>query len=112
VETVIQAIVNVVVVPLANLVPLLVSSGVALLIFAVLWAAFGVALVRDRGRLDEAWKWLRDRPLILQGIAWLLFLPVLLGLRVWRARWPLAGRLVTIGALAGWSLLIFIPQPV
>jgi len=112
VETVIQAIVNVVVVPLANLVPLLVSSGVALLIFAILWAAFGVALVRDRARLDEAWSWLRDRPLILQGIAWLLFLPVLLGLRVWRARWPMAGRLVTIGALAGWSLLIFIPQPV
>ena len=109
-ETVIEALVNVVVVPLASLVPLLVSSGVALLIFATLWAAFGVALVRDRARLDEAWGWLRSRPLIVQGIAWLLFLPVLLG--VWRARWPMAGRLVTIGGLAGWSLLIFIPQPV
>ena len=111
-ETIIESIVAFVVVPLANLVPVLVSSGVALLIFALLWAAFGVALVRDRSRLDEAWRWLRGLPLIVQGFAWLLFLPVLVGLRVWRARWPLAGRLVTIGGLAGWSLLIFIPQPV
>jgi hypothetical protein len=29
---------------------------------------------------------------------------------VWRTAWPLVGRLVTIGGLAGWSLLIFIPQ--
>jgi len=111
-ETIIESIVAIVVVPAANLIPVLVSSGVALLIFATLWAAFGVALVRDRSRLDEAWQWLRGLPLIAQGIAWLLFLPVLIGLRVWRARWPLAGRLVMIGGLAGWSLLIFIPQPV
>ena len=111
-ETIIESIVAFVVVPLANLVPILVSSGVALLIFALLWAAFGVALVHDRSRLDEAWRWLRGLPVIAQGLAWLLFLPVLAGLRVWRARWPLAGRLVTIGGLAGWSLLIFIPQPV
>lgn len=109
-ETIIESIVEAVVVPLANLVPILVSSGVALLIFAVLWAAFGVALVRDRSRLDDAWRWLRGLPLIVQALGWLLFLPVLAGLRVWRAGWPLVGRLVTIGGLAGWSLLIFIPQ--
>jgi hypothetical protein len=110
VETIIESIVDIIVVPLANLVPVLVSSGVALLIFALLWAAFGVALVRDRSRLDDAWQWLRGLPWIVQALAWLLFLPVLVGLRVWRAGWPLVGRLVTIGGLAGWSLLIFIPQ--
>ena len=110
-ETIIETIVAIVVVPFANLVPILVSSGVALLIFALLWTAFGVALLRDRARLDDAWRWLSGLPLIVQGLAWLLFLPVLVGLRVWRARWPLTGRLVTIGGLAGWSLLIFIPQP-
>lgn len=108
-ETVIETFINWTVVPLANLVPLLVSSGIALLIFAALWAAFGFALVRDRARLDEAWRRIRHLPLPVQALAWLLFMPVLVGLVVWRARWPLAGRLVTIGGVAAWSLLIFIP---
>jgi hypothetical protein len=110
VETIIENVINATVVPLANLVPVLVSSGIALLIFAGLWAAFGFALVRDRARLDEAWQRIRRLPLFVQGIAWLLFMPVLAGLVIWRARWPLAGRLVTIGLVAAWSLLIFIPS--
>jgi hypothetical protein len=111
VDTVIETIVNATVVPLANAVPLLVSSGMALLLFALLWGAFGLALVRDRSRLDEAWRRVRALPLIVQAFVWLLFLPVLVGLLVWRAGWPLTGRLVTIGGLAGWNLLIFLPQP-
>jgi hypothetical protein len=110
VETIIETVINTTVVPLANLIPVLVSSGIALLIFAGLWAAFGVALIRDRARLDEAWQRLRRLPLPVQGIVWLLFMPVLVGLVVWRARWPLGGRLATIGAVAAWSLLIFIPS--
>lgn len=109
-EAVIETVINATVVPLANLIPVLVSSGIALLIFAGLWAAFGFALIRDRARLDEAWQRLRRLPLPVQGIVWLLFMPVLVGLVVWRARWPLAGRLATIGAVAAWSLLIFIPS--
>jgi hypothetical protein len=109
VETIIEGVINATVVPLANLVPVLVSSGIALLIFAGLWAAFGFALVRDRARLDEAWLRIRRLPLPVQAIVWLLFMPVLVGLVVWRSRWPLSGRLVTIGAVAAWSLLIFIP---
>jgi hypothetical protein len=111
-DTAIEAVINAVVVPLADAVPVLVSSGVALVIFAVLWAGFGIALVRDRSRLDDAWRWVRGLPLIVQALVWLLFLPVLVGLWVWRTAWPLVGRLVTIGGLAGWSLLIFIPQPI
>jgi len=109
-ETIIESVINATVVPLANLVPVLVSSGIALLIFAGLWAAFGFALVRDRARLDNAWLRVRRLPLPIQGIVWLLFMPVLVGLVVWRARWPLTGRLVTIGGVAAWSLLIFIPS--
>jgi len=109
-EAIIESVINATVVPLANLVPLLVSSGIALLIFAGLWAAFAFALVRDRARLDDAWQRIRRLPLPVQAIAWLLFMPVLVGLAVWRARWPLAGRLVTIGGVAAWSLLIFIPS--
>lgn len=109
-DAIIEGIVNATVIPLANLVPVLVSSGLALVIFAGLWAAFGFALVRDRARLDEAWQRIRRLPLPVQAIVWLLFMPVLVGLAVWRARWPLPGRLVTIGGVAAWSLLIFIPS--
>ena len=111
-DTAIEAVINAVVVPLADAVPVLVSSGVALVIFAVLWAGFGVALVRDRSRLDDAWRWVRGLPLIVQALVWLVFLPVLAGLWVWRTAWPLVGRVVMIGGLAGWSLLIFMPPPV
>lgn len=110
-DTVIKTVVETLVVPLANAVPVLVSSGILLLVFAALWVAFGVALARDRARLDDAWRWLRSLPLVIQAVVWLLFLPVVAGLLVWRAGWPLAGRLVTIAALAGWNLLIFLPQP-
>ena len=109
-ETIIENVINATVDPLANLVPMLVSSGIALLVFAGLWAGFGLALVRDRARLDEAWQRIRRLPLPVQGIVWLLFMPVLVGLVVWRTRWPLAGRLATIGGVAAWSLLIFIPS--
>ena len=109
-DTIIEGVIDATVVPLANLIPVLVSSGLALLIFAGLWAAFAFALVRDRARLDDAWQRIRRLPLPVQGIAWLLFMPVLVGLVVWRARWPLTGRLVTIGGVAAWSLLIFIPS--
>ena len=111
-EAVIETVINATVVPLANTVPVLVSSGIALLLFGALWTGFAFALVRDRSRLDAAWRWIRGLPLIVQALVWLLFLPVMVGLWVWRTGWPLAGRLVTIGGLAGWSLLIFIPQPV
>ena len=109
-ESIIESVINATVVPLANLAPVLVSSGIALLIFAGLWAAFGFALVRDRARLDDAWQRVRRLPLPVQGIARLLFMPGLVGLVVWRTRWPLVGRLVTIGSVAAWSLLIFIPS--
>jgi hypothetical protein len=109
-ETIIDSVINATVVPLANLVPVLVSSGIALVIFAGLWAAFAFALVRDRARLDEAWQRVRRLPLLVQAIIWLLFMPVLVGLVVWRTRWPLAGRLITIGLVAAWSLMIFVPS--
>ncbi len=110
VEGVLVPIIDLVVVPTTSLIPLLASSGLLLLVFAVLWAVFGVALVRDPARLSGAWTRLRGRPLAVQLAAWLLFLPVLAGLWVWRARWPLGARLAVIAGLAGWNLLVFIPQ--
>lgn len=98
------------VVPLANAVPYLVSSGILFVAFAALWVAFGAALVRDSGRLDALWQRIARLPRLVQGVAWLLLLPVLAGLWTWRTRWPLAARLAVIAGLAGWNLLVMLPQ--
>lgn len=97
------------VVPVTSSIPFMAEHGILLAAFAALWALFGYALLRNRPSLDDAWARIRRRPLIVQGLAWLLFMPVLMGLRVWVARWPLAWRLLVIGGLAGWNLLVFIP---
>lgn len=109
-EQIITGIINVTVIPMANLITWLVSSGVALVLFAVLWIAFGVAIVTNQGGLDAAWAWLRDQHIIVQGLAWLLFLPVTIGLWIWETGWPFLLRLVLVGGLAFWSILIFMPK--
>lgn len=95
---------------LGNSVALLAETGVLFVGFAVLWVAFGAALIWSQGSLDAAWQWIRALPLLLQGLVWLLFLPVVVGLWIWETTWPLIVRLVLIAGLAGWNLLIFLPK--
>ena len=95
---------------LGNGVGFLASSGVAFVIFGLLWVAFAVGLIWSQGSVDAAWEWLRGLPWIAQGVVWLLFLPVTAGLWIWETSWPLVLRLVLVAGLAGWSLLIFFPK--
>jgi hypothetical protein len=98
------------VVPFANAIPWLVDHWVLFAGFAAIWAVFGAALVLNQGGLDAAWQSLNELPLILRGVLWLLFLPVTAGLWIWESTWPFVVRLVLVGGLAGWNLLIFIPR--
>lgn len=90
-------------------IPFLASSGLLLAVFAALWAAFAIAALRRPGRLDAAWSRLRHTPLWVQGLAWLLFLPVVAGLWIWRRRWPLVGRSLLIAPIAAANLLTLVP---
>ena len=108
-ETFITALVDGIVVPVTSIIPFLATSGILLAVFAGLWLAFAVTLVRDPARIDLAWRRLRAMPLAVQGLAWLLFLPVLAGLWIWRTSWPALARLVVIAGLAGWNVLVFLP---
>ena len=81
------------------------------LVFGVLWAAFAVATVGSQGSLDEAWRWITGLHVIVQGLLWLLFLPVMAGLWVWETTWPLAWRLVALGGLGFANLFLFFPRP-
>ena len=84
---------------LGNGVAFLAETGVLFVAFAVLWVAFGAALIWSQGSLNAAWHWIRDLPLLVQGLVWLLFLPVVIGLWVWETTWPLVVRLVVMPAL-------------
>ena len=95
---------------MGSFVTFLVSSGIALLLFGVLWLAFGASLIWSQGSLDAAWSWLTGLPLLVQGIVWLLLLPVTAGLWIWEMGWPLVLRLVLVAGLAAWSVLIFLPR--
>jgi hypothetical protein len=95
---------------MGNTVAFLAETGVLFAVFAVVWVAFGTALIWSQGSLDAAWQWVRALPLIVQGIVWLLFLPVMFGLWVWETTWPLFLRLVLIVGVAGWNLIVFLPR--
>ena len=93
-----------------NTIGFLAETGILFAIFAVIWAAFAVALIWSHGSLDAAWQWVRSLPLIIQGVVWLLFLPVMFGLWIWETTWPLVLRLVVVAGIAGWNLLMFLPR--
>lgn len=95
---------------LGNGIGLLVNSGILFVLFALLWLAFGAALVWNQGSIDAVWTWISDLPWLIEGVVWLLFLPVMLGVWIWQTSWPLILRLVLIAGLAGWTLLVF-PKP-
>jgi Flp pilus assembly pilin Flp len=105
-EQIIETVAN----GLGNSVAWLAEYGVLFAIFAVVWIAFGAALIWSQGNLDQAWQTIRGLPLIVQGLVWLLFLPVMLGLWIWETTWPLVLRLVLVIGIAGWNLLMFLPK--
>ena len=95
---------------LGNSIGFLANSGILFVLFALIWLAFGAALVWSQRSIDALWTWIRDLPWLLEGAVWLLFLPVVLGLWIWQTSWPLILRLVLIVGIAGWTLLVF-PKP-
>ena len=99
-----------VVVPVTSAIPLLVSSGVLLVAFAALWLTFMMAVAMNPGALGESWRMVAGLPLLVQGLAWLLLMPLMAGLWVWQTDWPLVARVAVIVGAAGWNLLVFFPH--
>jgi ABC-type amino acid transport system permease subunit len=95
---------------LGNTVAFLATSGILFLVFAVLWLLVGAGIVLSQGSVDAAWEQIRQLPLIVQAVAWLLLLPVMAGLWIWESSWPLMVRAVLVLGLAGWTLLVMLPR--
>jgi ABC-type amino acid transport system permease subunit len=93
-----------------NSVAWMAESGILFAIFAVIWIAFGAGLIFSQGSVDQAWQTIRELPLIVQIVVWILFLPVMIGLWIWETTWPLIVRLVLVVGMAGWNLFMFLPK--
>ena len=95
---------------MGNSVAWMAENGILFAIFAVIWIAFAAGLIFSQGSVDQAWHTIRDLPLVVQIVVWVLFLPVMIGLWVWESSWPLIVRLVLVVGVAGWNLFMFLPK--
>ena len=82
-----------------------VLSTYAIVIFAMLWIGFAIALVVNPGWLDLLWNWLQVLPTVVEIIVWVLFLPIMVGLWIWESSWPDLVRLLAFAGIVGWTLL-------
>lgn len=74
-----------------------------------LWVTFFVLL--NAGRLDEVAAWIRDLPIVLELLAWLVLFPWVLATAVWTSSWSEGLRMTLVVLFAiGW-ILISIPRP-
>jgi hypothetical protein len=99
-----------VVLPVTGIIPVLVRTGLLFLGFAALWLGFLFALVADPAILVSVQHAIQGLPLIVQGVAWLLILPLMGGLWVWTTDWSLVVRVALVVAIAGWNLIVFLPR--
>jgi hypothetical protein len=82
-----------------------VLSTYAIVIFAMLWVGFAIALVVNREWLDLLWNWVRALPSVAEIIIWLLFLPIMVGLWIWDSSWPALVHLLAFAGIVVWTLL-------
>jgi hypothetical protein len=80
-------------------------STYAIVIFAMLWVGFAIALVVNREWLDLLWNWVRALPSVAEIIVWVLFLPIMVGLWIWESSWPALVRLLGFAGIVAWTLL-------
>lgn len=82
-----------------------VLSTYAVLIFAILWLGFVIALVVNPEWLDMIWNWVRALPTVIEIIVWVIFLPIMVGLWVWESSWSVVVKLLALAGLVGWTIL-------
>jgi hypothetical protein len=74
-------------------------------VFSVLWIGFAVGLATGGGLLVDAWAWLTGLEPVAAVLAWILLLPIAVGLWAWNAVGsPLVMGAVAVGLVA-WTLV-------
>jgi len=78
-------------------------STYAIVIFAILWVGFAVALVVNQEWLDSLWNWVRGLPLAAEIFVWMALLPIMVGLWIWTSSWPVLVQLLGAAGIVGWT---------
>jgi hypothetical protein len=72
------------------------------------WTVFFVLLVFAQSTVGELWRELRDLPIVVEGLVWLLLFPFVLATAVWESSWDEWLRLLLVSMFAlVWSALFF-----
>lgn len=87
----------------------LAEHGVLFAVFALLWFVVIVSIVLNPAAVDDVWRQIGALPIIVQLVAWLLFLPVMAGLWIWETDWPDVVSIVLILAVAASTLFVMRP---
>ena len=82
-----------------------VLSTYAVLVFAVLWVGFAVGLVLGGQAFTDAWAWLSGLEPLARILAWILFLPIAVGLWAWNADLPAPVFAAVVVGLFAWTLV-------
>ena len=82
-----------------------VLSSYAVATFVVLWVGLAVALIVNRAWLDTLWTWAESLPLALRITAWVVLLPILVGLWIWQSSWTVLGQVLGFAGILGWTLV-------
>ena len=82
-----------------------VLSTYAVLIFAVLWVGFVIALLVNQDLMDQLWDWVRALPIVAEVIVWIVLLPIMVGLWIWESSWSTFLRLLGFAGIIGWTLV-------
>jgi hypothetical protein len=75
------------------------------------WMAFFALLLFSTPTLGELRDTIRDLPLLIEGLLWLVFFPFVLAVTVWDSAWDTWLRVLAVCSFAlGWSVM-FYPWP-
>ena len=83
----------------------IVLGAYAVLVFAALWVGFAVGLVSGGQAFTDAWAWLSGLEPLARILAWILFLPIAVGLSAWNAGLPALIFAVIVAGLVAWTLI-------
>jgi hypothetical protein len=66
---------------------------------------------RPETRLDDLAAWIRDLPLVVEILVWIVFFPQVLATAVWTSGWSEGLRTTLVVLLAAVWILISVPRP-
>jgi hypothetical protein len=75
-------------------------------VFGVLWVGFLVGVATGGAILEDAWVRLTGLDTVAAVIAWILFLPIAVGLWAWNEAGSVLVQGVVLAGLVGWTLLM------